>query len=46
MSVCSVLEAVLTQADGCIKDSEGMLHTAGQGDELFDLSIGGASYID
>ena len=34
MSICSVLEAVLTQADGCVKDTEGQLHTAGQGDEL------------
>lgn len=46
MSVCAVLEAVFAKADGCIKDTEGTLHTAGQENELFDLIIEEASYID
>ena len=46
MSVCTVLEAVLAKADGCIKNTEGTLHTARQENELFDLIIEETSYVD
>lgn len=46
MSVCAVLEDVLAQADGCIKDTEGTLHTARQENKLFDLIIEETSYVD